>query len=259
MNLIRSALHMLWMAVTIIPWCAVLMAAAPFVSRQRRYRICVAWLNVAVRGGAVILGIKNRVTGLENLPADARQQAVVLVKHQSAWETFVMPIVLLPRQLAFTFKRELLFIPFFGWAMGMVDMIHIDRRRRTAAYNKVQQQGQRLVGQGIWVIMFPEGTRVGRGEKGVYRIGGARLAVQCGAPVIPVAVTSARCWPPRAFIKRPGVVDISIGKPIATAGRDARAVISEVENWIEAEMLRLDPDAYPDGAARLSTREPGQE
>jgi 1-acyl-sn-glycerol-3-phosphate acyltransferase len=257
MNLIRSTLHMLWMAVTVIPWCFVMLVSAPVLGRRRMYYAGVVWLAAAVRGGRWILGIRNRVTGMENLPSDARQAAVLLVKHQSTWETFAMP-VLVRRPLAYVLKRELLFIPFFGWALALADMIIIDRRRRTAAFSKVLKQGQRLIGQGVSVIIFPEGTRVGRGEQGVYRISGARLAIGCGVPVIPVAVTSARCWPPRAFIKRPGVVDFSIGPPIPSQGRRPDELTRQAEAWIEAEMLRLDPEGYPDGKARLSTREPGE-
>ncbi|MCL1962251.1 MAG: 1-acyl-sn-glycerol-3-phosphate acyltransferase [Desulfovibrionaceae bacterium] len=255
-NLIRSTLHMLLMAITVIPWATVVIVLSPFVSSQRLYRICVGWLALAIKSGELIIGIKSRVTGLENLPAGASGQAVLLVKHQSAWETFFMPLVV-PHQLAYVFKRELLYIPFFGWAISMVDMIHIDRSRRVAASVKVAEQGRRLMDKGIWIIMFPEGTRIARGEKGGYRISGTRLAIECGAPVIPVAVTSARCWPPRAFIKRPGVVDVSIGKPIPSAGRKPDELMREVEDWIEAEMLRLDSEAYPSGQARLSTRNPG--
>jgi 1-acyl-sn-glycerol-3-phosphate acyltransferase len=92
--------------------------------------------------------------------------------------------------------------------------------------------------------MFPEGTRIPRGQKGEYKTGGARLAIAAGVPIIPIAVTSARCWPTRAFVKTPGVVDISIGQPIATENRSAEELMLEVEAWIEAEMRRLDPEAY---------------
>jgi 1-acyl-sn-glycerol-3-phosphate acyltransferase len=115
-----------------------------------------------------------------------------------------------------------------------------------------------LLGRGLWVIIFPEGTRVSRGEKGNYRSSGARLAVACGVPVIPIAVTSGKCWPRRAFIKLPGVVDFSIGKPIPSQGRKPDELMREVEDWIEAEMLRLDPDAYPNGAAQRSVLTPGE-
>ena len=153
-------------------------------------------------------------------------------------------VALMPHPLAFVFKRELLYIPFFGWAMGRMDMIHIDRSQRAQAFSKVVEQGKRLLARGTWVIMFPEGTRIPRGEKGQYKTGGTRLAIETGAPVIPVAVTSGKCWPRKAFIKTPGVVDISIGKPIPSAGRKPEELMREVEEWIEAEMHRLDPEAY---------------
>jgi 1-acyl-sn-glycerol-3-phosphate acyltransferase len=167
----------------------------------------------------------------------------LLVKHQSLWETFSM-IALMPHPLAYVFKKELLQIPFFGWAIGSMDMIHIDRKQGVQAFGKVVEQGKRLLAKGTWVIMFPEGTRTPRGQKGVYKTGGARLAIETGAPVVPVAVTSAKCWPRKAFIKTPGIVDISIGKPISSAGREPAELMQEVEDWIEAEMRRLDPDAY---------------
>jgi 1-acyl-sn-glycerol-3-phosphate acyltransferase len=166
-----------------------------------------------------------------------------LVKRQSTWETFAMP-ALMPHPLAYVFKKELLYVPFFGWAMARLDMIHIDRSKRAQAFNKVVQQGQRLLDQGTWVIMFPEGTRIPRGQKGQYKTGGTRLAIQTGAPVIPVAVTSAKCWPRKALLKKPGVVEFSIGKPIPSEGRKPEELMQEVEAWIEAEMRRLDPDAY---------------
>jgi 1-acyl-sn-glycerol-3-phosphate acyltransferase len=256
MNLIRSVLHLLWMGITVIPWATAVLVASPFASSTRLYWMCAHWLGVAVAGGTALLGIRNRVTGMENLPTGEKASAVLLVKHQSTWETFALP-TLMPRPLAYVFKKELLRVPFFGWAMGRLDMIHIDREHRTEALRKVTEQGRRLLGQGVWIIMFPEGTRIPRGEKGSYQSSGARLAIDCGVPVIPIAVTSARCWPPKAFVKRPGIVDISIGPPLPTTGRKAHEVTREVEAWIEAEMLRLDPEAYPDGQARRSRLRPG--
>ena len=171
-------------------------------------------------------------------------------KHQSTWETFAFP-TLMPHPLAYVFKRELLYIPFFGWAMGRLDMIHIDRSRRAEAWAKVAEQGRRLFGEGVWVIMFPEGTRTPRGGQGTYKTGASRLAVATGVPVVPIAVTSARCWPRKSFLIRPGVIDVSIGPPIPSAGRDADEVMREVEVWIEAEMRRLDPQAYVSPQVRL--------
>lgn len=235
---------MLWMAVTVVPWALAVLVASLFLSSDRVYWMCAGWLRTAVNGGTAILGIRNRITGWENLPLGKKDPAILLVKHQSTWETFVMPAIM-PHPLAFVFKRELLYVPFFGWAMSRMDMIHIDRSQRSKAFHKVVAQGKRLLAQGTWVIMFPEGTRIPRGQAGTYKSGGSRLAVETGAPVIPIAVTSAKCWPRKAFIKRPGIVDISIGRPISSVGRQPDELMREVQAWIETEMRRLDPDAYP--------------
>lgn len=243
LSFLRSALHMLFMAVTVVPWALAVVVAAPFMSRTRVYWWCARWLKLAVDSGGWIMGIHNHVIGYENLPTAANAPAVLLVKHQSTWETFAMP-ALMPHPLAFVFKKELLRVPFFGWAMACMDMIHIDRSKRSQAFRQLQEQGQRLLDQGTWVIMFPEGTRIERGQQGQYQTGGAWLAVKTGAPVIPVAVTSAKCWPRKAFIKRPGVVEISIGPAIPSTGRKPEELMAEVETWIETEMRRLDPQAY---------------
>ena len=243
MNLIRSVLHVLWLILTVIPWALFVVVASYFVSSTQVYWICAGWLKLAVDSGTFILGIKNRVTGMENLPTGAKDPAVLLVKHQSTWETFVMP-ALMPHPLAYVFKKELLSVPFFGWAMARMDMIHIDRGQQSKAFAKVVTQGKRLMGEGVWVIMFPEGTRIPRGQVGTYKTGGTRLAIEAGVPVIPIAVTSARCWPTKAFIKKPGVVDISIGKAIASEGREPDELMQEVQAWIESEMRRLDAEAY---------------
>lgn len=242
-HLLRSVLHTLFMAVTVVPWALAVLIAAPFLNSTQIYWMCAGWLKLAVRSGELILGIRNEVIGFENLPVGSTAPAVLLLKHQSTWETFCMP-ALMPHPLAYVFKKELLYVPFFGWAMSRMDMIHIDRSKRAQAFNRVVEQGQRLLNQGTWVIMFPEGTRIPRGQKGQYKSGGTRLAVATGAPVIPIAVTSAKCWPRKAFIKQPGTVEFSIGKPIPSAGREPDELMREVEAWIEAEMRRLDPEAY---------------
>ncbi|TDQ41760.1 lysophospholipid acyltransferase family protein [Tepidicella xavieri] len=248
MNLLRSWLHLLFMGVTLVPWALTALVASLFMRGERLYWLCVGWVRLVVWAAGWMLGIRNRVIGYENLPTGTRAPAILLAKHQSTWETFCLP-VLMPHPLAFVFKKELLYVPLFGWALGRLDMIHIDRAKRAQAFAKVVQQGQRLLDQGTWVIMFPEGTRIPRGQQGTYKTGGARLAVQTGVPVIPIAITSGKCWPRRAIVKRPGVVEFSIGKPIPSAGRDPDELMQEVEAWIEAEMRRLDPQAYADHPA----------
>lgn len=243
MAILRSTIHLLFMAVTVVPWALAVLVAAPFMNSAQIYTLCVGWLKLAVRSGHGLLGIRNEVIGWENLPLGKTDAAILLVKHQSTWETFSMP-ALMPHPLAYVFKKELLYVPFFGWAMAKMDMIHIDRSQRAQAFNKVVSQGQRLLDQGTWVIMFPEGTRTDRGEQGVYKTGGTRLAIATGAPVVPVAVNSGACWPRKALIKHPGVVTFSIGPPISPQGRQPEEMMREVEAWIETEMRRLDPSAY---------------
>ena len=243
MSLIRSVLHMLWMLVTVVPWALFLLLASLFVRGDPVYWIGAGWLRASVLGARYILGIRTHVTGMENLPVGKKSPAILLVKHQSTFETLLMP-AMMPHPLAYVFKKELLYIPFFGWSMARMDMIHIDRSQSARAFAKVVAQGKKLLARGVWVIMFPEGTRIARGKKGNYKTGGTRLAVETGAPVIPIAVTSAKCWPRKAFIKHPGVVEVSIGKPIPSAGREPAELMREVEDWIEGEMRRLDPEAY---------------
>ncbi|CAM3494374.1 lysophospholipid acyltransferase family protein [Paracidovorax anthurii] len=251
MALLRSIAHLLWMALTVVPYTlAILVARVLGAPTLARYRIARAWLKLSTDAARVIMGIRTRITGMEHLPTDAGQGVVLLVKHQSTYETFLMPAIM-PRPLAYVFKKELLHIPFFGWSIGSLDMIHIDRSQRARAFVKVLQQGRALLAKGTWVIMFPEGTRVERGEKGEYKSGGTRLAIEAGVPVVPVAVTSARVWPRKAFVKRPGTVDVSIGRPIPSTGRKPDELMREVEAWIEGEMRRLDPEAYgPPGTER---------
>ncbi len=237
---LRSAIFVLFLAVTVIPWGTAAVLYSIVARGERLYWMCVGWLRLAIWAARAICGVRARVQGRENLPAAS---VVLLSKHQSTWETFAYP-TLMPHPLCYVFKRELLYIPFFGWAMARMDLIHIDRSKRTEAWAKVAEQGRRFMAQGNWVIMFPEGTRTPRGSQGKYKNGGTRLAIETGQPVLPVAVTSARCWPRRSFVLRPGTIDISIGRPIASTGRQADELMREVEAWIEAEMRRLDPEAY---------------
>lgn len=245
MSFLRSVVHFLWIVVTIVPWSLALLALSLVIPRTPLWWFAVAWFRIVIWGTRVILGIRVQVTGLENLSqAGALNAAVLLSKHQSALETLLLP-TLIPYPLAYVFKRELLRIPFFGWCMARLDMVYIDRESRGLAMKHVITQGRRLLNQGTWILLFPEGTRIARGAKGSYQTAGTRLAVETGAPVVPIAITSGRCWPRSGFVKHSGLVHVSIGKPIASVGRDPRELMREVETWIENEMLRLDPQAYP--------------
>ncbi len=248
MSLLRSFLHMFWMLVTVIPVAlAMLLGAALRLSSHRLYQMAVFWLSLAISGAKHILGVRYELQGVENLPT-LDQPVILLVKHQSTYETFLMPVIM-PCDLAYVFKKELLYVPFFGWGIGRLDMIHIDRKLRSQAFQKVVSQGRDLLSKGIWVIMFPEGTRIERGQAGNYKAGGTRLAIETGVPVVPVAVNSARCWPRKAFVKYPGLVTVSVGPMIQSTGREPEEMMQEVQQWIENEMHRLDPEAYETASA----------
>jgi len=241
MRFIRSLLLMVFFVVYTVPYACVCFITFPFLGAEKRYWMAAFWCKSCIVVMQHLNGIRYRIEGMENLPDGP---AILCPKHQSTWETFAFP-TLMPRPLCYVFKRELLFIPFFGWAMARLDMVHIDRSKRTEAWSRVAEQGKRFMAQGNWVIMFPEGTRIARGQQGTYKTGATRLATATGASVVPIAVSSARCWPRKSFLIRPGLVTVSIGQPIAPAGREADELMREVEAWIEGEMRRIDPEAYP--------------
>ena len=245
MNTIRSLLVFIWIVLTVIPIGLALVLCSLFLGDKKLWWwFAVPWLKGVIGAARIIAGVKYRVHGEENLPAkDDMRRVVLCPKHQSTWETFFFPSMT-PHPLSYVFKKELLNIPIFGWCMGRLNMVHIDRSKRSHAWAKVAEQGQVLMDEGKWIIMFPEGTRIERGKKGDYKTGATRLAVTTGAYVIPIAVTSARCWPPRSFSFIPGTIDVSIGQPVSADGREQGELMEEVERWIEAEMHRLDPQAY---------------
>jgi 1-acyl-sn-glycerol-3-phosphate acyltransferase len=239
---LRSLIFTIVMVVSTILWSLVCFAAAPLPYRQRFY-ITSRWNVFMIWCLKVICGIRYEIRGMENLP-DA--PAILLSKHQSAWETiFLLPMM--PRPLVFVFKKEILYIPFFGWAMALLRMIPIDRKQGKNAFKDVVRHGKRRLAQGLWIIMFPEGTRIPVGKAGKYKSGGTRLAIETGAVVVPIAHNSGECWPKNSFIKRPGLVTVSIGKPISSEGQTPDGMMQQVENWIESEMRVISPHAYSAG------------
>jgi 1-acyl-sn-glycerol-3-phosphate acyltransferase len=245
MNFLKSLLHFLLMVISLIPWATYILLASLVLDKNKLYELGVMWLRFVIASAKFILGIQVIAQHHSQLNIENNRKIIYLAKHQSALETLLLP-TLLPTYAAYVFKRELLAIPFFGWVLSRLDMIHIDRSKRSEAFQKVSNQGSQILANGTSIIIFPEGTRIPRGQKGTYKLGGARLAVATGADVIPVAITSAKCWPRHAFIKTAGVVDVSFGPIVSTLGKSPEALMAEVENWIESEMRRLDPTAYVD-------------
>jgi 1-acyl-sn-glycerol-3-phosphate acyltransferase len=240
---LRSLLFMIIMIVATIVWSCVCFLAAPFPYNQR-YFVTSRWNVFVIWCAKVICGIRYEIKGAENFP-DA--PAIVLSKHQSAWETiFLLPN--LPRPLVYVFKKEILYIPFFGWGMALLRMIPIDRSKGKHAFKHVVAHGKKRLADGQWIIMFPEGTRIPIGQVGQYKSGGTRLAIQTGAVVVPIAHNSGECWPKQSFIKRPGLITVSIGKPISPEGQTPDSMMQQVENWIESEMRVISPHAYSAGS-----------
>jgi 1-acyl-sn-glycerol-3-phosphate acyltransferase len=239
---LRSLLFTLVMIVATVVWSCVCLLSAPLPYNQRfwvtsRWNVFIVWL------AKVLCGIRYQIKGYENLP-DA--PAILLSKHQSAWETiFLLPNM--KRPLVFVFKKEILYIPFFGWGMALLRMIPIDRKQGKNAFSQVVKIGRRRLADGQWIIMFPEGTRIPVGEKGKYKSGGARLAVETQTVVVPIAHNAGECWPKGTMIKRPGLVTVSIGKPISPENHTADSLMHEVENWIESEMRVISPHVYKGG------------
>lgn len=228
---LRSLLFMLLMVIATMIWAPMCFLFAPLPYPQR-YKLTAVWNHVVIWGARVICGIRYRIKGMENLP-DA--PVILLSKHQSAWET-IFYVMTMPRPLVYVFKKELLYIPFFGWGIALLRMIPIDRSKGKDAFAQVVKVGRKRLADGQWIIMFPEGTRTPVGGQGKYKAGGARLAVETNTPVVPIAMNSGECWPRNSFIKKPGLITVSIGKPIAPDGKDPLELIAEVENWIESEM-----------------------
>ncbi len=234
MMVLRSTLFALFL-VLITPVFALIALLTFPLPALTRYRIISIWTHWVMWAARVICGIRYRVIGRENIPAEP---CIILSKHQSAWETLAFQQIFPPQ--VWVLKRELLRVPFFGWGLAMLSPIAIDRSLRRAALQQLVEQGVQRLAAGFCIVIFPEGTRIAPGSRGKYRPGGARLAVQTGTTVIPVAHNAGTCWGRNAFLKRPGLITVSIGAPIRPDGIDAETLAARVENWIEGEMPLLD-------------------
>jgi 1-acyl-sn-glycerol-3-phosphate acyltransferase len=231
---LRSTLFALFL--TLITPVFALIALLTFpLPALTRYRIISAWSRCVMWAARVICGIRYRVIGRENIPAEP---CIILSKHQSAWETLAFQLIFPPQ--VWVLKRELLRVPFFGWGLAMLSPIAIDRSLRREALQQLVEQGVERLAAGFCIVIFPEGTRIAPGSRGKYRPGGARLAVQTGTTVIPVAHNAGTCWGRNAFLKRPGLITVSIGAPIRPDGTDAETLAKHVEDWIEGEMPLLE-------------------
>ena len=233
MTLLRSVLFAAALVLITPVYALVALATFP-LSRLERYRIISGWSRLIIQLSRILLRIDWRVEGRENLPG---RPAVILAKHQSAWETMAFQLIFPPQ--VHVLKRELLWIPFFGWGLALMSPIAIDRSRGVAALRAMARRGRERLAQGFWVIVFPEGTRVAPGERREYQLGGAWLAAAAAAPVVPVAHNAGLFWPRNAFLKRPGTVTVRIGPAIDTSARDPKTINAMAEQWIEEQQKAL--------------------
>lgn len=200
------------------------------------YRIIKGWADFCMWWLKITCGLTYQVQGLAELPK--QRPLIVLSKHQSAWEVIAL-LHLFPMQV-WVLKRELLWIPFFGWVLASLKPIAIERKQLHRSLKQIVEQGINRLQQGLWVVIFPEGTRVAIGEKKRYGMGGATLAAQSGCPVVPVAHNAGTFWPRTHFLKYPGVVQLRVGPVIETQGKTPQQINQLTEEWIETTMLHLE-------------------
>jgi 1-acyl-sn-glycerol-3-phosphate acyltransferase len=232
---LRSALFYVGLGVVTPLFALPLLAAWPLPFRVRE-DIARGWCRTVLAWLRLTCGVSHRVEGLENLPPGP---AVILSKHQSAWETIAFRTVF-PAHLSWVLKRVLFRIPFYGWSLKALEEIGIDRGSTREALKQVETKGRAHLADGRWVVVFPEGTRMPPGEAGKYAAGGARLAVAANVPVVPVALNSGHCWPKSDWRKYPGTITLRIGPSIGSDGLSAAEVNRRARDWIEAQQAELD-------------------
>ena len=205
--------------------------AVPF---PLRFRLVSNWARFNLWWLGVTCRIKAEIEGLENI---TEQPAIIMCKHQSTWETLVIQILFPPQ--VWLLKRELLRIPIYGWGLATMKPIAIDRSLGVRSLKQLVRQGKERLDAGLWVVVFPEGTRLAPGVRQKYHPGGALLAEKAGYPVIPIAHNAGYLWPRHSFLKRPGTIRMVIGPPIQSGGKKAAQILRETEEWIETTAAGL--------------------
>ncbi len=208
---------------------------SPFLSSLQKAAFIGVWANFISWWLKVCCRIDFQVEGQQHLPD---QPCVVLANHQSAWETINFQNIF-PAQ-SYLLKKELLWIPFFGWGLAANEPIAINRAHKTKALQQLITQGKERLKAGRWIIVFPEGTRMPAGQPGKFQAGGAYIASKAGVPVLPVAHNAGAFWSKRhSFNKKPGTVRVIIGPPIDSTGRKPREINAEAEAWVMDTLKKL--------------------
>ena len=234
---LRSALYFVSMSLSTLLYGLAISTVGLLLPLAVRDRMAASWGHTNLWLMRNICGLKYHVTGQEHLPTEA---CIVMSKHQSAWETIAFKALLHPRQ-SWILKRELMWIPVFGWALAAIPNIPINRKAGRAALKQIIQKGTKLLKQGRIIIIFPEGTRTAPGEKRKYGIGGGMLAEKSGFPVVPIAHNAGVFWKRRGLKKHPGTIEVVVGPPLDSQGMKASEITRAVEQWIEEQMEKL-PD-----------------
>lgn len=229
-SLLFTVFMFAWTGVYAVFFCVV----CPFLPFSGRFALARIYSRVMLGALQLTCGLGYRVIGRENIPDEP---CVALWKHSSAWETFAMMLVC-PLQ-AWVFKRELMWIPFFGWALALMRGIPINRSAGHSAVNQVVDKGTERLKGGAWVMLFPEGTRMRVGETKRYGIGGSLLACRSGYRIVPIAHDSGYYWARRGLLKRRGTITVVVGKPIECKGRDPREVNAEAQAWVETTIAQI--------------------
>jgi 1-acyl-sn-glycerol-3-phosphate acyltransferase len=236
---IRSVIFWLGFSLTTFV-VSIFVMLAFFFNSDTRLKVAKIWAIISIWLLKVICKLDYVVEGAENI---GDRNAIVFCKHQSTWETIFLHILIpLGR---WVFKRELLFLPFFGWALACTDPIAINRDAGRKAVNQLIKQGTEKLERGKWINFFPEGTRRAPGSEPRYKLGGALLASESGYPVLPIAHNAGEYWPRHSFIKWPGTIKICVGPLIETKGKNADDVLQEARDWIESKMKEIsDPSRW---------------
>lgn len=241
MAFIRSAFFWLVFSVVILVYGTTLFIMIPFSSKDLRYGIIRSWCALVVNLMRNICGLHFRFVNMEVIPKEG--PIILLSKHQSGWETMAFT-GFLPRKLSFVYKKELHRVPVFGWGLASLGMLSIDRSRGKLAFELLKRQVPSFFKQGWALVLFPEGTRTRPGKVARYKTGGARIAVDTGTDVIPVALNSGEFWPKGSFVIHPGEISVVFGPKIKTQGLDIHELNHKVSEWIESEMRKISPNYY---------------
>ena len=235
MILLRSLIYFVAMVFSILLFGLYIGIAGTWLSQHAADRVGVRWARLNLQLQRIICGLGYQIEGAENLPSGS---AIVMAKHQSAWETIALRGLLRADQ-SWVLKQELMRIPLFGRGLALTKSIPIDRSAGRRAVIKVVREGTARLEEGRIVVIFPEGTRTAPGERRKYGVGGGVLAERSGVAVIPIAHNAGVFWRRRGVKKFPGTVQLVVGPPIPAAGRKAADIMRDVETWIETTQSRL--------------------